>query len=211
MSDATDFWRGEFGDTYAARCVDNVGANRVFFHRVLLDSLTLGSQRLRSAIEFGCGTGENMAALSQLIRGIELWGVEVNASAAERVPVGSVIRASLLDFKMPHNGHGKPRQFDLAFTKGVLIHIPPEDLATAYQRLYDAAKRYILIAEYFAMTPTPVVYRGHANRLWRRDFAGEIMDAYPDLKLFDYGFCYHRDETCRQDSINWFLLKKGAR
>jgi hypothetical protein len=48
--------------------------------------------------------------------------------------------------------------------------------------------------------------------LYKRDFAGEMLDRYPDLQLVDYGFSYHRDQNFPQDDANWFLLeKKGHR
>jgi spore coat polysaccharide biosynthesis protein SpsF len=43
--------------------------------------------------------------------------------------------------------------------------------------------------------------------LFKRDFAGEMLDKYADLKLCDYGFVYHR-EKFSQDDISWFLLEK---
>jgi spore coat polysaccharide biosynthesis protein SpsF len=52
-----------------------------------------------------------------------------------------------------------------------------------------------------------VKYRGHKNKLFKRDFAGEIIDNYP-FKLDSYGFVYHKDQIAPQDDINWFLLKK---
>ena len=39
-------------------------------------------------------------------------------------------------------------------------------------------------------------------------FAGELLDAYPDLELVDYGFQYHRDHNFPADDSTWFLLKK---
>ena len=93
-------------------------------------------------------------------------------------------------------------------TKGVLIHIPPKDLPIAYRVLYGQSKRWILIAEYYSPTPVEVPYRGHAGRLWKRDFAGEMLKQYPDLRIEDYGFTYHLDER-PQDDITWFLLRKG--
>ena len=36
-------------------------------------------------------------------------------------------------------------------------------------------------------------YRGHTARLFKRDFAGEMLDRFSDLRLVDYGFRYHRD------------------
>ncbi len=69
------------------------------------------------------------------------------------------------------------------------------------------SKKYILIAEYYNPTPVEMEYRGHREKLFKRDFAGEMMDQYNDLTLVDYGFVYHRDPF-PQDDITWFLMKK---
>jgi hypothetical protein len=52
-----------------------------------------------------------------------------------------------------------------------------------------------------------VPYRGNQERLFKRDFAGELMDRH-GLKLVNYGFAYHRDNYHPQDDITWFLLEK---
>jgi len=44
--------------------------------------------------------------------------------------------------------------------------------------------------------------------LFKRDFAGEMLDRYPALKLLDYGFVYRRDPLFPQDDMTWFLLEK---
>ena len=31
------------------------------------------------------------------------------------------------------------------------------------------------------------------HALFKRDFAGELLDSVPGLRLLDYGFTYHRD------------------
>ena len=90
----------------------------------------------------------------------------------------------------------------------VLIHINPEFLTEVYKRLYSVAKRYILVCEYYNTTPVSVNYRDHADRLFKRDFAGEMLDMYPELELLDYGFLYHRDRNFPQDDFTWFLLEK---
>ena len=81
--------------------------------------------------------------------------------------------------------------------KTVLIHINPDALPEVYERLYKSSKQYICVAEYYNPTPVVVEYRGHTERLFKRDFAGELMDQFPDLKLVDYGFVYHRDNAFR--------------
>lgn len=196
MGKNDEFWKGEFGDLYIER---NLGLDA--------EALAFFSNALRrcngidEVIELGCGSGRNLKALSRL--GFETWGVEINEKVLHYVETGNVIRASLLDFTKPEEC-----QPELSFTRGVLIHIAPEDLQRAYERLYECTSRYILIAEYYAKTPTEIEYRGHAGKLWRRDFAGEILDKYQDLKLIDYGFVYDRDPMWPQDSINWFLMEK---
>ena len=62
--------------------------------------------------------------------------------------------------------------------------------------------------EYYSPTPVEIVYRGHSDRLFKRDFAGEMLDRFADLKLVDYGFDYHRDPVFSLGDINWFLLEK---
>lgn len=201
MNERESFWRGEFGDAYHQRSPGNPAANVAFFRRVLGRGLLAV---LDSAIELGCGTGANLAALKQLAPAAELAGVELHdGAAAEAARFAHILRRSILGFE-------PEKRYELAFTKGVLIHIAPDDLPKAYDALYCSASRYVLIAEYYSPTPVEIPYRGHAGRLWKRDFAGELMDRYPDLYLLDYGFAYHRD--CRpQDDLNWFLFEKTRR
>jgi len=47
--------------------------------------------------------------------------------------------------------------------------------------------------------------------LFKRDFAGEMLERFADLKLLDYGFVYRRDPNFPQDDITWFLLEKSGR
>lgn len=191
------FWQGAFGDEYAKRNVGKVEANMALFSRIL--SRTEGVKRV---IELGAGTGQNMLAISRLLPDAEVMGVEINESAAMEIPVGYVFRQSIFDFAPPNYEHA-----DLAFTKGLLIHIAPDDLRRAYDTLHRCTRRYVLIAEYYNPVPVEVEYRGHAGRLWKRDFAGEFMDIY-GARLVDYGFVWRRD-TFAQDDITWFLMEKA--
>ena len=98
--------------------------------------------------------------------------------------------------------------WDLVLIKGVLIHINPDELSQVYDKLVAVSNRYLLVAEYYNPAPVAIPYRGHTDRLFKRDFAGEIMDRYPQMKLLDYGFAYRRDPDFPQDDITWFLMEK---
>lgn len=196
-----EFWKGEFGDEYATRQEDMVENNREFFSRILYSNAI--ASEIDSVVEFGAGTGMNTAALHKIMGQppVRLTSVEINREAAEKIPHGNVYIGSMFDFKRVDP------PADLAFTKGLLIHIPPEKINIAYDILYNSSNKYILIAEYYNPTPVEVEYRGHQGRLWKRDFCGEIMQRYPQLALLDYGFVYHKD-LYPQDDITWFLLEK---
>lgn len=201
------FWEGEFGNEYVAR---NQGRELVAGNLRLFADALRSAGRIESLIEFGSNTGNNLLALRQLLPKARLAAIEINATAVaalEKLRAGGVIdeafHASIIDF-------APDKKYDLALIKGVLIHIAPSELPRVYQHLYQTAGRYICLAEYYSPTPVEVVYRGHQSRLFKRDFAGEMLDAYPDLRLVDYGFCYHRDNNLPLDDINWFLLEKTA-
>lgn len=44
----------------------------------------------------------------------------------------------------------------------------------------------------------------------KRDFAGEMLDWFSQLRLADYGFGYRRDPAFPQDDVTWLLLEKPA-
>lgn len=198
MNEQEQFWQGEFGTEYTQRNLGHIASNIAFFTQIV--RLT---RNLKSVIELGCGSGGNLAALRSLLPQAHLTGVEINASARQHASqhANEVVAASLLDFKAAQPA-------DFSFTKGVLIHIAPENLERAYTALYGASRRYIMVGEYYSPKPVEIDYRGHASRLWKRDFAADLLDRYTDLRLVDYGFAWRRDPNFRQDDLNWFLLEK---
>ena len=112
------------------------------------------------------------------------------------------LEAQIFDFSSDELG-----KHDLSFTSGVLIHVNPDMLPAVYDRLYACST---LLIEYYNPTPVEVAYRGHSKRLFKRDFAGEMLERYPTLELLSYGFQYHRDHNFPLDDATWFVLKKTA-
>jgi pseudaminic acid biosynthesis-associated methylase len=202
-TDQENFWAGDFGNSYIDR---NQG------QRLLASNLNMWTYMLRSArnvdscIEFGANIGMNLRALKLLYPQQEQFGVEINAEAAAQlekiIPPSNVFNSTILDFE-------PDRKFDLSFTKGVLIHINPGELEYVYEKLVSSCRRYLLVAEYYNPSPVAIPYRGHDDRLFKRDFAGEIMERYPEMRLIDYGFSYRNDPAFPQDDITWFLMEKG--
>jgi hypothetical protein len=74
-------------------------------------------------------------------------------------------------------------------------------------RQYNHSKRFVLLAEYYNPSPVSINYRGNEDRLFKRDFAGDLIDNF-NMKLVDYGFTYKRNNWAPQDDVTWFLLEK---
>lgn len=193
------FWAEEFGDEYCKRNTSIIKSNINFFSKVFNRV-----EEVNSVIEFGANIGMNLQALNA-ISNLELSAVEINKTAVEELEklefIQEIYNESLLDIELS-------KKFDMTLIKGVLIHINPEYLKVVYEKLYNYSKKYILIVEYYNPMPVEISYRGHEGKLFKRDFAGEMLDIYKDLSLVDYGFLYHRDNNFPQDDMTWFLLEK---
>jgi pseudaminic acid biosynthesis-associated methylase len=194
------FWSSDFGTDYLDRNQGQalIASNANLFSKVF----SVMDEPPRSVLELGANMGLNYLGISELGKPLDYTGVEINPLAhaeLSKLPVTAVL-SSLFDYK-------PDSQFDLSFTKGVLIHLNPKRLNEVYKTLYESSRKYLLMVEYYNPTPVEIEYRGHSGKLFKRDFAGEMLDSYPDLKLVSYGFCYHRDEF-PQDDCTWFLMRK---
>jgi len=203
-TDQEIFWAGAFGNEYIGRNSDIqlLASNLNFFTKALSQA-----GKISSCLELGANIGMNLKALQLLYPGIELRGAEINPDAAKLLSglIGekSVYLGSIFDYPISS-------QVDISLIKGVLIHINPDMLNVVYEKLYQASNRFILVCEYYNPSPVTISYRGHAERLFKRDFAGEMLEKYSDLRLVDYGFSYHRDTAFPQDDITWFLMEKRS-
>ncbi len=196
-----NFWAGSFGDEYISR---NESEALLYSKVAMWSQMLKSANRIQSIKELGCNIGLNLKALHHLNPTYELSGVEINEVAAHKaraLDIGSITCNTITEPL-------EEDKVDLTFTAAVLIHINPEKLEQVYQNLVALSHRYVLVAEYYNPTPTEVNYRGHSERLFKRDFAGDLIDSY-GLNLVDYGFWYKRDNVAREfGDVSWFLLEK---
>ena len=200
-----EFWAGEFGTKYITRNDSDelLASNLNFFSKTLKHA-----GPIPSCLEFGANIGMNLKALKLLYPGMNLKGIEINPEAAKelRKLVGpeNVFEGSIFDYRVID-------KVDLALIKGVLIHINPDKLDDVYNKLYESTNRFILVCEYYNPSPVTITYRGHPDRLFKRDFAGELLEKFSNLQLVDYGFSYKRDVAFPQDDITWFLMERRSK
>jgi len=195
------FWAGKFGDDYIKR---NSYPKLISTSTVILSRILSPVQKIQSVIEFGANIGNNLLAIRNILPNIELSAVEINEKAVlelKKIKKLKIYNQSIFDFRTDYKR-------DLVLVIGLLIHLEPRMLNLAYDIIYRTSKKYICIMEYYNPVPVEVNYRGHKNKLFKRDFAGEMMDRFKNLKLVDYGFTYRRDNNWDFGDGTWFLLEK---
>jgi pseudaminic acid biosynthesis-associated methylase len=199
------FWRSEFGNNYIGRN----GASNVQLHaRVSMWAKImncLGGDPPKSILEVGSNIGINLRALRALT-GAEMFALEPNVEARrilvedEVVPAANAIDGFAAGIPLTSGA------VDMAFTSGVLIHIHPDDLLPSIREIHRVTRRYLVCIEYFSDKPEMIPYRGHDDRLFKRDFGGYYLDHFSDLRVVDYGFSWKRQTGL--DNLTWWVFEK---
>jgi SAM-dependent methyltransferase len=100
----------------------------------------------RSFLELGCGAGRNLAELCRQAPDAQLRGVDVHARAVDvarsvvpgaRVDVGSIYRLA----------HLAERSVDVAFTAGVLMHVPHDQAELVVGEMLRIARIAVVHSE----------------------------------------------------------------
>ncbi len=193
------FWEGTFGTEYTLRNQVLPKQRQSFFAQVL--QKTYGVKKI---CELGANRGHNLQAIASLSDNFDLTGVELNKNAInelKKIPNVQAIHSSIQDFE-------PSKKFDLVFTSGVLIHINPADLLIVYNKIYELSSRYILLNEYYNPIPVELNYRGYTQKLFKRDFANDLIEHYQGkISVVDYGFLWNKLHP-GWDNTTWFLMEK---
>ncbi len=205
LRDPIELWRGHFGDEYIAR---NTGSETGIQDRArlwagILDAF--GTNQPRRILEVGSNIGDNLRAIRR-ISSATLLALEPNAEArrllteAALLPPDCILEGTATSIPLPD------RSVDLAFTCGVLIHIPPDQLAAACREILRVSDRAVVCIEYFSRVPEQITYRGMENMLFKRDFGRFWLDNFPDLRWRDYGFAW--EHATGLDDSTWWILER---
>lgn len=92
---------------------------------------------VKSALDFGCGTGQAAPLLKEIINADRILGVDVSEGllgVAQREQGGAGIEFRTL------TSHQPSADFDLAFCNGVFHHIPPAERAGAVNHVFRSLK-----------------------------------------------------------------------
>lgn len=99
-----------------------------------------------SVAEFGCNVGRIIGRVKTTYPEVACYGFDINPEVLEKVnDLYPKIYTRQLDltYDLPY----KHPTFDVVITSEVLQHVAPEDIDAIRQRLYDVAKKHLILIE----------------------------------------------------------------
>lgn len=207
-------WAGGFGDEYHARNpqtpaeVDKLYEVCYGIARSQLAAEFLGDlDRDLRILEIATGCALQLEILQSL--GFQnLYGLEVNPQALnigqKRTKWISLIRGDALDLPFKDN------YFDLVFTSGLLIHIPPESLRQVMAEICRCSSSYIWGFEYYAENLAELDYHGQPRMMWEGDYPAIYCGHFKNLRVVKKEIVGPNlaGGLCKRPGI-MFLLKKN--
>ena len=202
-------WSGKFGREYTdrnpqiVRELDSLYRKRYGMSRTGINSEFLDEiDRSARILEVGSNLGVQLMCLQKM--GFKnLYGLELQWYAVEKAKRKTkhinIIQGSAFDISF------KDRYFDLVFTSGLLIHIPPSEINGVLGEICRCSRKHIWGFEYYADECTEIIYRSKRNLLWKNNFPKLYLERFLGLKLKkERKFKYLDSEKIDQ----MFLLEK---
>ena len=198
------FWETTYSKDYIRK-------NSDFNHELLIkgwEQILKSVSTPSNILEFGANIGRNIEALNHIYPNVAKTAIEISSDASSILRQNfsdlNVKNSSILDSEIENNS------FDLTFTMGVLIHIPPHNLLQNLEKIILSSNRYVVIGEYFNRTPVSITYQGEEDKLFKRDFGKFVLENFSEkLELLDYGFLWgHIYDEGGFDDVTWWVFER---
>lgn len=207
MTEQLEEWRGEFGRAYTERSQPTEAATAGIAAAFGPVVGHMAAAPPRSILEVGANVGRTLGGMAR-VTDAELWALEPNEVARAGLAASGILPPERIV-----DGHAgdiplDDGAVDLAYTSGVLIHVPPDAIEAALDEIHRVARRWVLCCEYFAPAERAITYRGRGDLLWNRDYGSLWMDRFDDLEPVAYGFFWRR--LTPFDDTTWWLFRKDG-
>lgn len=189
-------WAGEYGKEWTEDNYQNVAESNKQFKEKFGISKPEHLQRFFADIpkdsrilEVGANVGTQLLCLKDL--GFHnLYGIDIQRKAIETAhhhrPELDIIEGDIFDIPFKND------YFDLVFTSGVLIHIPPKRIDEAVSELVRCSERWVYGHEYYSDNYTEIKHRGHDGVLWKTDFPSKFVET-ENIEVIDIEYLNHTE------------------
>jgi pseudaminic acid biosynthesis-associated methylase len=156
----SNLWRGQFGKKYTDRNPTCAGAVDTHYRKTFgVTRTALNEQFLQNVpldariLEVGCNVGAQLDVLREMGY-VNLYGIEPMEYAVHKAAHPNITQgyAGAMQFS--------DGAFDLVYTSGVLIHIPPAEMERAMREIVRVSRRWVWGWEYYCDEYQAIEYRG---------------------------------------------------
>ena len=145
------FWTKDYADDYANKNSEfNNELGKTGWEKILSKAKLVE----KTYLEIGCNIGRNLDQLKLYDPDLKASAVEINPKALNYVKSRHELQQSYCG--PAQDAEFSANSFELVFTSGVLIHIPPSVLVGIMKKIFDWSSRYIVLAEYFNRTQSSI-------------------------------------------------------
>ncbi len=187
--------RDWFWAMYAPEFYQDRWQHRIFPQHFWLLNI-IRKTKPQTILEAGCGFGRNLQFLiGQGIDPKKLTGIDFSSPLLQKARQTLSSAVKLNQGKLQRLPY-KKNQFDLVFTHGVLMHLPPSQIKTALGELIRITRSWLILIEEVTPGSNPCKINSFT---WSHDYVG-LINQY-NLKILDQ----------RQDKYHliWLWLKKS--
>ncbi len=192
-SSPSERWAGKLGDEYTIRNDTQDYTKRTSFWKNIEDKYNP-----KKVLEVGCNKGIQNILWFDKARG---YGIDVNEEALMYnlydIPLWRCY-GSATDIPFKDNF------FDLVFTCGVLIHIPPKEIEKAMKEIIRTSNKYVLAIEYCSEQEKERPFLGEMGITWERPY--NYMYIKMGLEIVEAGFL---TETDGFNDLSYYMFRKG--
>ena len=204
MTKQEEMWAGKFGDEYTNRCFSYPFFRRPFWGRLFTEYY------FKNVLEVGCGDGKNTLSLLWYMNDKNVYGIDINKTAIQLAQKNNIDAIEYINafYGQATDIPFKDNFFDLVFTCGLLIHIPPDDLLPVMSEMVRCSHKYVMFMEYWAEKEEEIEYRGEMGLLWKRPYKDIFLSFYSrhsQYECIDEGFLTKDDGF---DDVTWWLFER---
>ena len=199
MNKQEEMWAGKFGDEYTERN----SSFSLYLRRKPFWREFVKKYKIPRVLEVGCNRGHNL----QCFEGMR-YGIDVNERALKKAQELWKYNGTWCEYGKATDIPFKDNFFDLVFTCGLLIHIPPDDLLPVMSEMVRCSHKYVMFMEYWAEKEEEIEYRGEMGLLWKRPYKDIFLSFYSrhsQYECIDEGFLTKDDGF---DDVTWWLFER---
>lgn len=148
----------------------------------------LKNYKFNSIFEIGFYAGRNLAYVQHTFPLINIGGLEINKKATDFAKT-KLPKANLLCMDL-HDMHNIQDKYDLVFTSGVLIHVPPDEIPNVLYKCLDLSSKYVMHIETIGKNEVAAgpknlnpVYKVSDQLQWNPDIVSVYRNLGFDVKI----------------------------